>query len=58
MLLETAVPGATIFGSEFLGTLILILLGCGVVANNLLPRARATLTPPVPSRLTGDGASA
>ena len=25
MLLETAVPGATIFGSEFLGTLILIL---------------------------------
>lgn len=31
MLLETAVPGATIFGSEFLGTLILILLGLSLI---------------------------
>lgn len=58
MLLETAVPGATIFGSEFLGTLILILLGCGVVANNLLPKSKGHANAPVPSRLTGDGASA
>lgn len=37
ILLEaTTVSTATIFGSEFLGTAILILLGVGVVANNLL----------------------
>ena len=46
MLLETAVPGATIFGSEFLGTLILILLGCGVVANNLLPKSKGHANAP------------
>ena len=46
MLLETAVPAATIFGSEFLGTLILILLGCGVVANNLLPKSKGHANAP------------
>ena len=46
MLLETAVPGATIFGSEFLGTLILIILGCGVVANNLLPKSKGHANAP------------
>ena len=46
MLLETAVSGATIFGSEFLGTLILILLGCGVVANNLLPKSKGHANAP------------
>ena len=46
MLLETAVPGATIFGSEFLGTLILILLGCGVVANNHLPKSKGHANAP------------
>lgn len=46
MLLETAVPGATIFGSEFLGTLILIPLGCGVVANNLLPKSKGHANAP------------
>ena len=45
MLLETAVPAATIFGSEFLGTMILILLGCGVVANNLLPKCKGNPAP-------------
>lgn len=40
MILLDAVPAATIFGSEFLGTLILILLGTGVVANNLLPLSK------------------
>ena len=35
MLLETAVPAATIFGSEFLGTMILILLGCKDLANGI-----------------------
>lgn len=33
-------PIATIFGSEFLGTMILIILGVGVVANNLLPKTK------------------
>ena len=46
MLLETAVPAATIFGSEFLGTMILILLGCGVVANNLLPKSKGHANAP------------
>lgn len=34
------VSASTIFGSEFLGTALLILLGCGVVANNLLGRTK------------------
>ncbi len=38
-LLETTVPLWTIFGSEFLGTALLILLGVGVVANVLLPKS-------------------
>lgn len=38
VLLDAAIPAATIFGSEFIGTALLILLGAGVVANNLLPR--------------------
>jgi len=46
MLLETAVPGATIFGSEFLGTLILILLGCGVVDNKLLHKSKGHANAP------------
>ncbi|MDO4412523.1 MIP/aquaporin family protein [Cutibacterium sp.] len=46
MLLETAVPAATIFGSEFLGTMILILLGCGVVANNSLPKSKGHANAP------------
>ena len=40
ILLETTVSGWTIFGSEFLGTAILLLLGVGVVANNLLPASK------------------
>lgn len=40
MLLPLAVPIATIFGSEFLGTMILVILGVGVVANNLLPKSK------------------
>ncbi|WP_130866599.1 MIP/aquaporin family protein [Acidipropionibacterium timonense] len=45
MLLETTVPIATIFGSEFLGTMILIILGVGVVANNLLPKSKGNPAP-------------
>ncbi len=33
MLLETAVPLSNIFGSEFLGTMVMILMGTGTVAN-------------------------
>ena len=40
MIIPLAVPIATIFGSEFLGTMILIILGVGVVANDLLPKTK------------------
>lgn len=40
VLLEGTISAAQIFGSEFLGTMILILLGCGVVANNLLGKTK------------------
>jgi hypothetical protein len=33
MLLESAVPSSTIFGSEFLGTMVMVMMGTGVVAN-------------------------
>lgn len=46
MVLETAVPAATAFGSEFLGTMILIILGVGVVANNLLPKSKGRANAP------------
>lgn len=46
LLLETMVPAWTAFGSEFLGTMILILLGVGVVANNLLPKSKGQVNAP------------
>lgn len=46
MLLPLAVSPAAMFGSEFLGTMILILLGCGVVANNLLPKSKGHANAP------------
>lgn len=45
MLLETTVSAGAIFGSEFLGTMILIILGVGVVANNLLPKTKGNPGP-------------
>lgn len=33
-------PLGTIFASELLGTAVLCLLGCGVVANAILPAAK------------------
>ncbi len=42
ILLETS--AATLFGSEFLGTAMLLLLGVGVVANNLLPGSKGAGT--------------
>ena len=44
ILLATSVPPWTLFGSEFLGTAILLLLGVGVVANNLLPHSKGAGT--------------
>ena len=44
ILLDSSVSAATLFGSEFLGTAILLLLGVGVVANNLLPAAKGAGT--------------
>lgn len=42
-----AVPLGTIFASELLGTAVLCLLGCGVVANALLPAAKGAGGGPV-----------
>ncbi len=44
ILLDTSVSAATLFGSEFLGTAILLLMGVGVVANNLLPESKGAGT--------------
>lgn len=40
MLLLQTVTSTQIFGSEFLGTMLLTLLGCGVVANALLGKTK------------------
>lgn len=42
-----AVPLGTIFASEMLGTAVLCLLGCGVVANAILPAAKGAGGGPV-----------
>ena len=53
---ETAVPTVSqIFMSEFLGTAVLLLLGGGVVATNLLPKSKGKMVAGCSS--TGDGAS-